>query len=68
MQGGLHPDFGIGYYIDLLKEIKTRFNINVHGFSPPEICYIADRSGLTIKETLNILRAAGLDSIPGGRR
>ena len=66
MQGGLHPDFGIGYYIDLLKEIKTRFNINVHGFSPPEICYIADRSGLTIKETLNILRAAGLDSIPGG--
>ena len=66
MQGGLHPDFDIGYYIDLLKAIKARFNINVHGFSPPEICYIADKSGLTIKETLNILRAAGLDSIPGG--
>lgn len=66
MQGGLHPDFDIGYYIDLLKEIKARFDINVHGFSPPEICYIADKSGLTIKETLNILRAAGLDSIPGG--
>ena len=66
MQGGLHPDFDIGYYIDLLKAIKARFNINVHGFSPPEICYIADRSDLTIKETLNILRAAGLDSIPGG--
>ncbi|MFA4829640.1 MAG: cyclic dehypoxanthinyl futalosine synthase [Thermodesulfovibrionales bacterium] len=66
MQGGLHPDFDIGYYIDLLKAIKARFDINVHGFSPPEICYIADKSGLTIKETLNILRAAGLDSIPGG--
>ncbi len=66
MQGGLHPDFDIGYYIDLLKAIKARFNINVHGFSPPEICYIADKSDLTIKETLSILRAAGLDSIPGG--
>lgn len=66
MQGGLHPDFDIGYYIDLLKAIKARFNINVHGFSPPEICYIADKSNLTIKETLNILRTAGLDSIPGG--
>ncbi|KAF0146107.1 MAG: hypothetical protein FD156_475 [Nitrospirae bacterium] len=66
MQGGLHPDFGIEYYIDLLKNIKSRFDINIHGFSPPEICYIADKSNLTIKEALNILRAAGLDSIPGG--
>ncbi|TAL23161.1 MAG: radical SAM protein [Nitrospirae bacterium] len=66
MQGGLHPDFDIEYYIDLLRSIKSRFAINVHGFSPPEICYIADKSDLTIKETLNILKAAGLDSIPGG--
>lgn len=66
MQGGLHPDFGIDYYIDLLKDIKSRFDINVHGFSPPEICYIAYKSDLTIRETLKILKAAGLDSIPGG--
>ena len=66
IQGGLHPDFGIEYYIDLLRQIKSRFNINVHGFSPPEICYIADKSDLTIRETLQILRSAGLDSIPGG--
>lgn len=66
IQGGLHPDFTIDYYIDLLKSIKSRFSINIHGFSPPEICYIAETSHLTIKETLKILRAAGLDSIPGG--
>ena len=66
MQGGLHPDFGIDYYIDLLKDIKSRFDINVHGFSPPEICYIAYKSDLTIRETLKILKVAGLDSIPGG--
>lgn len=66
IQGGLHPDFGIEYYTDLLKDIKSRYEINVHGFSPPEICYIADRSHLTIRETLSILKSAGLDSIPGG--
>ncbi|MBI4684251.1 MAG: dehypoxanthine futalosine cyclase [Nitrospirae bacterium] len=66
IQGGLHPDFGIEYYIDLLKNIKSRFDINVHGFSPPEIFYIADKSDLTIMETLKILKTSGLDSIPGG--
>lgn len=66
IQGGLHPDFNIEYYISLLRSIKSRFDINVHGFSPPEICYIADKSDLTIKETLKILKGAGLDSIPGG--
>lgn len=66
IQGGLHPDFNIEYYISLLRSIKSRFDINVHGFSPPEICYIADKSDLTIKEALKILKGAGLDSIPGG--
>ena len=66
IQGGLHPDFNIEYYIRLLKSIKSRFDINVHGFSPPEICYIADKSDLTIMEALKILKDAGLDSIPGG--
>ncbi len=66
IQGGLHPDFGLDYYINLLKEIKSRFDINVHGFSPPEIHYIAEKSDLTVGETLHILRTAGLDSIPGG--
>lgn len=66
LQGGLHPDFGIEYYIELLRAIKSRFDINVHGFSPPEICYMAEKSDLTIRETITILKNAGLDSIPGG--
>lgn len=66
LQGGLHPSLDLDYYTDLLASIKKRFEINIHGFSPPEICYIADSSGLTVKETLRILRKAGLDSIPGG--
>ncbi len=66
IQGGLHPELDIDYYVDLLKTIKERFNIHVHGFSPPEVCYIADKAGLPIKKTLKILNKAGLDSIPGG--
>ena len=66
LQGGLHPDLGLDYYTDLLKSIKERFEINVHGFSPPEVCYLAKKHNLTISETIQILRQAGLDSIPGG--
>ncbi len=66
IQGGLHPALDIFYYMDLLSAIKERFAINVHGFSPPEICFIADASDLTIRETLSMLKSAGLDSIPGG--
>ncbi len=66
IQGGLHPSLDLDYYVDLLRSIKKRFEINVHGFSPPEICYIADSSDITIRETLGILKGAGLDSIPGG--
>ena len=66
LQGGINPGLDIDYFLDLLKEIKNRFDINVHGFSPPEISYMADRADLTIRETLQLLRDAGLDSIPGG--
>ena len=66
LKGGLHPNLGIDYYIDLLKSIKERYDINVHGFSPPEIYYLSRRHDLTVRETLITLKRAGLDSIPGG--
>lgn len=66
LQGGIHPELGIDYYIKLLKAIKSRYSINIHGFSPPEISYLSERHNLTIRETLIMLRQAGLDSIPGG--
>lgn len=66
LQGGIHPELGLDYYTNLLKSIKDRYSINIHGFSPPEVNYLAERHDLTIRETLLILRQAGLDSIPGG--
>ena len=66
IQGGLYPELDINYYVKLLKSIKENFKIHIHGFSPPEISYIADRAGFPIKKTIEILKEAGLDSIPGG--
>jgi cyclic dehypoxanthinyl futalosine synthase len=66
MQGGLHPDLKIEWYEDLLRSIKAKFNIWTHCFSAPEIVNIAELSGLTLRETLQRLKDAGLDSLPGG--
>jgi cyclic dehypoxanthinyl futalosine synthase len=66
LQGGLHPDLRMDYYRGLLRSIKENFPIHIHGFSPPEISHFADKEGLTIKKTIEMLREAGLDSIPGG--
>lgn len=67
LQGGMHPDLRIEWYEELLRDIKQSFpQINVHGFSPPEIDYIAALSGLSLREVLERLRQAGLGSLPGG--
>src|SRR4030065_725425 len=61
IQGGLHPKLDIDYYVDLLKSIKEKFPITILGFSPPEVCYMADKAGFSIRKTLQILNEAGLD-------
>jgi cyclic dehypoxanthinyl futalosine synthase len=66
MQGGLHPSLDINYYERLVRGIKDRFEVDLHSFSPPEMVHIAQVSGLSMEETISRLRAAGLDSIPGG--
>ena len=65
LQGGLHPDKPLEYYEEMLRFMK-KTGIHVHGFSPPEVYHFATLSGLSIKEVLKRLIAAGLDSIPGG--
>ncbi|HLA80512.1 MAG TPA: cyclic dehypoxanthinyl futalosine synthase [Thermoleophilia bacterium] len=66
MQGGLHPELGIAYFEDLFRSIKERFDITIHSLSAPEIVHIAKVSGLTMAEAIARLKAAGLDSLPGG--
>jgi cyclic dehypoxanthinyl futalosine synthase len=66
MQGGVHPDLKIDYYERLLSGIKERFQIHCHCFSPPEILNIARVSKMTVGDVFSRLKAAGLDSMPGG--
>ena len=67
LQGGLHPDLGIAYYENLFRWMKSRFPIWIHGLSPSEVLHIKRVSKLpSLGEVVRRLKAAGLDSIPGG--
>lgn len=67
MQGGLHPDFKLEWYEDLLRDIKSHFpQVNLHAFSPPELHHFTKVSRLPIRTVLSRLKEAGLGSIPGG--
>ncbi|HUU11445.1 MAG TPA: cyclic dehypoxanthinyl futalosine synthase [Phycisphaerae bacterium] len=65
-QGGLWPEFDLAYYEALLRRVRARFDIRLHCFSPPEVQHLARRAGLPVRTVLERLRAAGLDSLPGG--
>ena len=69
MQGGLNPKLKIEWYEDLLHSIKAKFGqygVILHAFSPAELIYIANISKLSQAEMFARLKAAGLDSVPGG--
>jgi cyclic dehypoxanthinyl futalosine synthase len=67
MQGGLHPELPFDWYLELLRDIKTHFpQVNIHGFSPPEIYFFAKKFKMSLKEVLAQLKEAGLGSLPGG--
>lgn len=66
MQGGTNPNLPFSYYVELLKEIKRRFQIHMHSFSPAEIMKMKEVSGLTLEEVVRQIHEAGLDSLPGG--
>jgi len=66
LQGGLHPDLPFSFYLELIAHIKNKFDIHIHGFSPPEIEHMARISGMDYRQTLKQLKKEGLNSIPGG--
>ncbi|MEZ4879788.1 MAG: CofH family radical SAM protein [Chitinophagales bacterium] len=66
LQGGHHPDLGLDFYVDLFKQLKILYpNIRLHALGPPEIAHICKLSNKSHHEVLSVLKAAGLDSLPG---
>ena len=67
LQGGLHPKYKLDWYEEMLSDIKSSFpQLNVHGFSPPEIYHFTKLNNCSLEEVLSRLKAAGLGSLPGG--
>jgi len=66
MQGGHNPYIPFEWYLDLLRYIKRHHPIHIHGFSPSEVEFFAKRFRMDFGQVIDELKAAGLDSIPGG--
>ncbi|RLE34997.1 MAG: dehypoxanthine futalosine cyclase [Acidobacteria bacterium] len=67
LQGGVHPDIGLEDYETMLRSLKRKFpQIHLHAFSVPEIWYIAKVERRPVREVIQRMIDAGLDSIPGG--
>jgi aminodeoxyfutalosine synthase len=65
--GGFHPKLGLDYYEKMMQAIKKEFpRITIKAFTPAEIFFIARLTRNSVKEVLSRLKAAGLDSLPGG--
>src|SRR5437763_756965 len=65
--GGLHPDLPFEYFLDLIAGLKQRFpQVHLKAFTMVEVAFLAKRAKLSIRETLEKLKLAGVDSLPGG--
>jgi aminodeoxyfutalosine synthase len=65
--GGVHPERDIYYYARLLSEIRNvAGNTHIKAFTAIELDYMFRKSGKTNSEGFEILKEAGLNSIPGG--
>ena len=65
--GGLHPEWTVEHYEEIYRAMKEEFpHISVKSLTAVEVKHISQRSGLSIRRTLERLRDAGLDALPGG--
>jgi aminodeoxyfutalosine synthase len=65
--GGLHPELTLDWYCQMLRGLKERFpQVHLKAFTMVEVGYLAQRTKISIRETLERLKDAGVDSLPGG--
>ena len=66
IQGGLPRDLDGFFYRDILRAIKRAIpEMHVHAFSPMEISYGVEKTGMGLRDYLQMLKDEGLGSIPG---
>ena len=65
--GGVHPNRDLFYYADMIREVrKIAPNIHIKAFTAVELDYMFNKSEKTYNQGFDILKKAGLNSIPGG--
>ncbi len=66
IQGGLPKEFDGFFYREILRGIHSALpEMHIHAFSPMEIAYGAEKTGMPLREYLLMLKDAGLNTIPG---
>ncbi len=66
IQGGLLDRICTSdYCVSMLKAIKSKYQIDIHAFSPMEVFHMSKTSGVTVAHSLKVLKEAGLCSMPG---
>lgn len=65
--GGVHPEHDLYYYADMIRRVKAILpEVSVKAFTAIELAWMINRSGLSIRDGLQLLIDAGMDAIPGG--
>ena len=66
IQGGLPHGLPAFYYRDILRAVKRSVAaMHIHAFSPMEIVYGVELTGMPLAEYLEMLKDNGLDTLPG---
>jgi FO synthase len=66
IQGGLPHGLPPFYYRDILRAVKGALpRMHIHAFSPMEIMYGVELTGMPLADYLSMLRDNGLDTLPG---
>ncbi len=66
LQGGMNPDLGLSFYLDLFRNLKNRYpSLKLHALGPPEVVFLAKKAKASYHDILSQLVSAGLDSLPG---
>lgn len=65
--GGLHPKLKLSYYVDMFRGLKERHpEVMIKALTAVEVAHLARIEGMTVRDVLQAMKAAGVDTLPGG--
>ena len=65
--GGVLPQYDVPFYTELFRRIKThRPDLHIKALTPVEYHYIFKKAKISYEEGMQLMKEAGLDSMPGG--